>query len=363
MAFAMTSAVQTKQDLARSTLGVLCILGLIVGSFWILRPFLTAGLWGSMIVVASWPGFTRLEARLGGRRGAATAVMCVGLLLLLLIPLGAAAGTIIGHVDDIRYWLSSLEGASLPAMPAWVSGVPVVGEKAAQAWNELAAEGRDGLVARLTPYAGKAVEWLGSQLGSLGGIVVQFLLTVVVAGVLYQNGEQAAEGVVRFVVRLAGEYGRKAVVLAAGAVRGVAMGVLVTAAAQSAIAGIGLFVAGVPAAVLLTSAVLVLCLAQVGPLLIMAPATIWKFQTGDTAMGVVLLVFTLLSGGIDNFLRPALIRRGADLPLLLIFAGVIGGMVSAGIVGIFIGPVVLAVTHTLLRDWVDQPKTPEAAEE
>jgi predicted PurR-regulated permease PerM len=118
--------------------------------------------------------------------------------------------------------------------------------------------------------------------------------------------------------------------------------------------------AGAPAAVLLTSVILVLCLAQAGPILIMAPATFWKFQTGDTAMGVVLLVFTLVSGSIDNYLRPALIRRGADLPLLLIFAGVIGGMVSAGIVGIFIGPVVLAVTHTLLRDWVDHD--PGAAE-
>jgi predicted PurR-regulated permease PerM len=125
------------------------------------------------------------------------------------------------------------------------------------------------------------------------------------------------------------------------------------------VAGIGLAIASVPGVLLLTSAILVLCLAQLGPVLVMLPAVIWKFYSGDALWGSVLLAFAIVSGTIDNFLRPVLIRRGADLPLLLILAGVIGGMISFGIMGIFIGPVILAVTHTLLSDWVENKPEPE----
>ena len=130
------------------------------------------------------------------------------------------------------------------------------------------------------------------------------------------------------------------------------MGVIVTAIVQTLIATTGLYITSVPGAGLITAAVLILCLAQIGPLLVMLPAVIWKFSTGDSLSGFVLLAFTLLSGTIDNFLRPLLIKKGADLSLILIFAGVIGGMISIGVMGIFIGPVILAVTYVLLQDWV-----------
>jgi predicted PurR-regulated permease PerM len=210
------------------------------------------------------------------------------------------------------------------------------------------------LAARVLPYAGRMAEWLLGRLGGLGGLLLHFLLTVVVSSILYTHGETAARGVVKFARRLAGQHGEKAAHLAAGAIRGVAFGVMVTALVQTLVAGLGLVIAAVPAAPLLASAILILCLAQLGPMLIMLPAVVWKFQSGDPLWGGVLLAFALVSGTIDNFIRPVLIRRGADLPLLLIFAGVIGGMISAGIVGIFAGPVILAVTHTLLKEWVSE---------
>jgi len=129
--------------------------------------------------------------------------------------------------------------------------------------------------------------------------------------------------------------------------------VVVTALAQSAVAGIGLALCSVPGAMLLTSAILVLCLAQLGPILVMLPATIWKFHSGETAGAAILLLFTILSTTMDAFLRPVLIKRGADLPLLLILTGVIGGMIGFGIMGIFIGPVTLGVAYTLLKDWIE----------
>jgi predicted PurR-regulated permease PerM len=132
----------------------------------------------------------------------------------------------------------------------------------------------------------------------------------------------------------------------------VALSIVVTAVVQSALGGIGLSVAGVPAAPLLTAVMLLLCLAQLGPLLVLVPSVIWVFWSGRVVSGAVLLGFTVVAGTIDNFLRPLLIRKGVDLPLVLIFAGVIGGLLAFGVIGLFIGPVVLAVTFTLLQAWV-----------
>lgn len=142
-------------------------------------------------------------------------------------------------------------------------------------------------------------------------------------------------------------------VLAGKAIRGVALGVGLTALVQSVLGGIGLAVAGVPAAAVLTAVMLLLCIAQLGPVLVLVPAVIWLFWSGQTLWGTALLFWTVIVATMDNFLRPVLIKKGADLPLLLIFAGVIGGLLAFGIIGLFIGPVVLAVTYTLLGSWVD----------
>lgn len=350
---ATTEQVASK-DLTRTTLGVIFIFLLIAASLWILSPFLNALIWGTMIVVATWPVMLQLESLLRGRRGLAVLVLTIGLLLILMVPLGLAVAALVGSAPQIAAWLKSLQSATIPPPPDWVAGIPVAGAKLAEGWRQLATEGRDGLAARVMPYAGRLAEWVLGRLGGLGGLIVHFILTVVVSAILYTHGETAASGVVRFARRLAGMNGEKAAHLAAGAIRGVAFGVFVTALVQTAIAGLGLMIASVPAAAILISAVLILCLAQLGPMLIMLPAVFWKFHTGDHLWGGVLLAFALVSGTIDNFIRPILIRRGANLPLLLIFTGVIGGMISSGIVGIFAGPVILAVTHTLLKEWINE---------
>ena len=187
----------------------------------------------------------------------------------------------------------------------------------------------------------------------MGALTLQFLLTVVIAGVMYAQGESAAAMVRRFGRRLAGQRGEDAVVLAGKAIRGVALGVGVTAIVQAVLGGIGLAIAGVPFAALLTAVMFMLCIAQIGPTLVLAPAVIWVFWSGSTGWGVFLLVWTVIVGTMDNFLRPMLIKRGADLPLLLIFAGVIGGLLGFGLVGIFVGPVVLAVAYTLIDAWLE----------
>jgi predicted PurR-regulated permease PerM len=186
----------------------------------------------------------------------------------------------------------------------------------------------------------------------MASLLVQFLITTIFAAVLYSGGEAWAAWVRGFARRLADERGDRIAVLAAQAIRGVALGVVVTALLQTILGGIGVTVAGVPFASVLTAIMFVLCIAQLGPLLVLLAATGWVWMHSGAVAGTVMLVYSLAVGLMDNFVRPVLIKRGADLPLLLIFTGVVGGLVSLGLIGIFVGPVLLAVTYTLLNDWV-----------
>ena len=206
----------------------------------------------------------------------------------------------------------------------------------------------------VTPYAQEALRWFVARAGSTGVMLVNFLLTMIISIILYAKGEVFRQGVLSFARRLGGRQGEDIVVLAARATRGIVMGVVLTALTQAGVGGLGLFMAGVPAAGLLTAMMLMLCLAQLGPLLVMIPAVIWLYWSAQPVWGTVLLVFAFFAGTIDNFLRPYLIRKGVDLPLLLIFAGVIGGLIAFGVVGLFIAPVILGVAYTLLSAWVSE---------
>jgi predicted PurR-regulated permease PerM len=341
-----------RSDVARITLAVLFIGGLIAGSLWILAPFLAAFIWATMIVVATWPLMRRVERAFGGRRAPAVAAMSLGLLSILIVPLAVAVNAIIGHADEFATLFERLPELRLPAAPDWLGKVPVAGERAVVAWNELAGEGWSDVMVKAQPYARAVGEWLAKQAGSVAMLLLQFVLIVILSAILFAGGESWAGWLRRFGRRLADEQGERMVVLAGNAIRGVALGVIVTAVAQSALGGIGLAIAGVPFAGVLTAVMFALCVAQVGPILVLIGATVWAYSVLGAGWGTFLLVWSLTVGLMDNVLRPVLIRRGADLPLLLIFAGVIGGLVAFGIVGIFVGPVLLAVAYTLLDDWV-----------
>jgi predicted PurR-regulated permease PerM len=183
-------------------------------------------------------------------------------------------------------------------------------------------------------------------------MIVQFLLTVIISAVLYASGEKAAKGICLFARRVGGQNAEDAAILAARAIRGVALGVVVTALVQSVLGGIGLALSGIPAAGLLTAVMFILCIAQIGPGLVLIPAVVWLFWKDQNLWGTIMVVWTVVVCTVDNFIRPFLIKKGADLPLLLIFAGVIGGLIAFGVIGLFIGPVMLAVTYTLLEAWV-----------
>ena len=348
----MRAKLPDSSDITHTTLAVLSIGLLIVSSFWILRPFLFSIIWAGLIVIATWPVLEKLEARFTKKRGLAVVIMTLTLLLMVLIPITLAVVTIVGNASTISEKVQSLSTVSLPSPPDWLKGIPAIGEKVAAKWSQFVALSPDERSVQVVPYVQKAFSWFVAQAGGIGMTLLQFLLTVIITAILYAKGEVVKEGILSFARRLAGSQGEEVAVLAAKAVRGVMLGVVVTALIQAAVSGVGLFITGVPAAGLLTAIVFMLCLAQIGPVLVLVPAIIWLYWSGQPVWGTVLIVISVIAVTLDNVIRPFLIKKGANLPLLLIFAGVIGGLIAFGVIGLFIGPVVLAVTYTLLKAWV-----------
>ncbi len=347
------------RDLTRTLLATLFLGALIYASVRILRPFIVPAIWATMIVVTTWPLMLTLQQRLWGRRALAVTAMSLILVLALALPLTLAVGALVLNADDIVEWLRSVTSLRLPGLPDWLVDVPYVGPRLAALWQQWAAAGVEGLLAKVQPYTRDFTRWLLSRAGNAGFVILEFVLTLLLAAVMYASGERAALAMRRFGRRLAGEHGEQSVLLAARAIRGVALGVGATAVVQSVLGGIGLAIVGVPFAGLLTALMFVLCLAQIGPSPVLLTAVAWVFWSGSVGWGVFLLVWALVVSTMDNVLRPWLIQRGgADMPLLLVFAGVIGGLLAFGVVGIFVGPVVLAVAYTLLQAWIEREPVP-----
>lgn len=355
---------ETQHDVARGVLAVLFIVGLIGSALWILRPFLGAIVWAGTIVVATWPLMMAVQVWLWGKRALAVVVMTFVLLCVLGVPLSFTIGTIVSNADEVVAWATSLSTFKAPDPPVWLGNLPFVGARAIELWDRVATAGFEEIAASAAPYARIFIGWFIGQVGHFGVLLIEFLLTVILAAAMYANGELAAQRLVRFGQRLGGAGGENAVWLAGQTIRGVALGVVVTALVQTLFAALGLVIAAVPFATVLTAAMFLLSIAQIGVLPVLGAVVAWLYWTGETGWGTFMLVWTIVAAPMDNFLRPILIKKGADLPLLLVFAGVIGGLLAFGLIGIFIGPVVLAVADRLLTAWiegdkVDSPSTKE----
>lgn len=354
---------RSSTDIARVMLVILVIGLLIMGSLWVLRPFLPALIWATMIVVATWPILISIQRHLWNKRALAVVAMMLIMLVIIILPIFAAVATLIMHADTLTQWAKLLQGHGLPVPPSWVHSIPFVGERVASEWQGLVDAGPTGMLQRIEPYAATIGHWLIGQAGTLGMLMVHLVLTVIISGLLYARGEVAGVAITRFARRLAPTRGSESVMLAGSAVRAVALGIVVTALVQSALGGLGLWVAGVPFAGILTAIMLLLCIAQLGPALPLTGGIIWLYWQDHATWGTILLVWSIMVVMLDNVLRPMLIKRGANLPLLLILIGVLGGMLAFGIVGLFVGPAILAVTHTLMSAWVAETVPPVAGEQ
>jgi predicted PurR-regulated permease PerM len=347
-----------RPDPTRLLMLMLFIGGLTVCSLWVLRPFLPATIWATTIVVAVWPLLLRLQRLVGGSRGLAVALMTLVVLVLFVVPFWLAVTTILGHTDSLLGLVRAAVAFRIPAVPHWVSDLPLVGAKAAEFWTKFENEGIGTILPRTTPDVGIAAQWFLGSVGSFGRLLVQFLLTTVIVAIMSTHGEAGARIASQFGHRLAGDRGQQMVVLAGRAIRAVALGVMLTSLADAVVGGVGLLIAGVPLAPVLTAVMFIFCVAQAGPGIVMIPAVIWMYVSGRYLMGSVLLVVTIIAIAIDNLLRPMLIKKEANLPMLLVLVGVLGGLAAFGLIGLFIGPAVLAVSYTLLHAWIAEDQTP-----
>jgi predicted PurR-regulated permease PerM len=348
------------RDLPRSVLVILFIVGLGAGCLWVLRPFLTALVGATTIAISTWPMLTGLQRRLGGRRGLAIAGMMALLAVAILAPLYFGAVATVQGASALSARLHDLPNETLPALPAWVARLPLVGPRIERDWAELAAGGADGIKARLSAHSGDILRWLMGRFGNLLGMALEVLVTLGITGLLYSRGERVAEVLLQFARRLAGTRGEQAARLAALATRGVGLGVVLTPLIQSILAAIGIAAAGVPRVGLLGIAVLLSCLAQAGPIPAMLIPVGWLYAHGAAFAASALLAWALVVHISGPIVRPLLIRRGVDLPMVLIISGVIGGVAAFGAVGLFIGPVLLAVATTLLQSWIAEDGEPKA---
>lgn len=341
-------------DITRVVLMVLFIGMLLAGSLWTLLPFLGGLIWAATVVIATWPLLLKLRSRTGKRPWLATLVMTAVVMLAVILPFALAVSTLFDVLHRAPEVLGEFFKNGLGPAPEWLGKIPAVGNKLVEEWQRIAAGGHDGLVAAASPYTAGAAQWAISVTGGLGMVMVNILLTVVLIAILYSQGEIAARGALAFGFRLGGERGVEVMKLAAQAVRSVALGVVVTALVQSVLAGLALWLCGIPSPAVFAALVFMLGIAQLGPIPVMLPAIAWLYWTDQVVWGTVLVVLAIPIGALDNVLRPILIRRGVQLPMLLIIAGVIGGLIGFGVMGLFVGPVLLAATYTLTKSWVSE---------
>ena len=310
-------------------------------------PFFFPVLWGAIIATAVWPLFT-LGFRNRPKLGAAT--FSVLALAVLLVPSWLAVESIASQAIEFGRRLAHGDLALPPPNPR-VANVPVVGERIFNAWQK-AFETPSVLVERLVPQVRPVGRWLMESMGHLLGALLQTVFALIIAAVFLANAEASKRAVIGVVEKLLPERGEQFTNLAGATVRSVAQGVLGIAFLQSLAAAAGLVLAGVPGAGAWSALVLALAVMQLPPLLVLGPVAVWVFSTHDTVTSVLFLLWSLLVSASDGLLKPFLLGRGVGVPTLVILMGAIGGMVSDGIIGLFVGSVVLAVGYQILGAWV-----------
>ena len=339
----------------------LLALGLLgIGCFLVLRPFLSALLWALILAFTTWPAFRVLRERTGLSPGWAALVMVLAEFLVIGLPIVFAAPTSREDVEALRGGLERLLTEGLPGLASTLAGLPFIGRYFAE-WFAGVDATFAGLFESLRPYAGTLAQSALSVLLAVLSGIAEFLLAIFLAFFFYRDGPALAAGAEAIMEKLAGPRTRRLIQLTGDVTRGVVYGLLGTAVVQGAMTTFGLWIAGVPQPVLLGVVAGIISILPVGAPLVWIPATIWLFVQGQIGWGIFMAIYGVAGiSSVDNVIRPWLISRGADLPLLLTLLGAIGGVLAFGFLGLFLGPVMLAVGYTLLKDWAALGRTSQA---
>jgi len=323
---------------------------LAAACFLILRPFIPVLTWGIIIAVAAYPGFRKLQLVLGGRAVLSAIIFTVLFLALLILPVALLAGTVI---DGVQSLLAYLKGGTItiPPPPAAVATWPVIGAPLANLWG-LASRDLTEAAKGFAPQIKAVVPGLLSASAGIGLTGLQFGFSIVVAGVLLGNAEAAYEITCSLANRVFGDKGPEFQRLIGSTIRSVTTGIVGVAVIQSVLAGLGFLVAGLPGAGLWTVMFLIAAVLQVG-VLVLVPAVIYLFMISSVTKAVIFLVWCLVVALMDNVLKPLLLGRGVAVPIAVVFLGAIGGFLAMGIIGLFVGAIILSVGYKLSLAWLD----------
>jgi predicted PurR-regulated permease PerM len=346
---------------AERVLMALLLGGIGIGCVIVLYPFMSSLLWAAILAFTTWPVFEWLRAHLHLRRTPAAGLMVALTAVMVVLPLVIATPSA-EDVGLMRRMIDAAVRAGLPTAPDWVDGIPFVGPTFAGIWDSWVGDISEMLQA-MKPYVGIALEGgLDLLLGIARGVLL-FILALFVAFFFYVYGEPIADRLTELLRRIAAERADRLIEVTGATVRGVVYGILGTAVVQGVLTAFGLWVSGVPRPVLLGTVAGFLAVLPVGPPLVWIPAALWLMVSGHLGWGVFLAVYGVVAvSGADSLIRPWFIARGAQLPFVLTVLGVIGGALGFGLLGIFLGPVLLGVGYTLVNEWATpEPTAPTVA--
>lgn len=354
---------QTDQKLLRQSVEITIRIGLIsllaLWCFNIVAPFIAPVAWAVIIAVATYPLYTRLLQKMNGKTGPAAAVFTLVMLSLVIVPVVLMSTSTVGGVQELSVKLA--EGTvKVPPPSAQVKEWPLVGEKTHALWSSTS-ENLEATLNKIEPELKALGKWLLERGVTMGMTMLMFVVSIIIAGVFLSNAGKGEGVALKIANRLVGDDGDKILGLVTATVRSVAMGVLGVAFIQALLAGIGLVAIGVPAAGVWALIVLLLAIMQLPPFLVLGPIIVYVFSVEATMPAVIFAIYAAIVSASDGLLKPLLLGRGVDVPMLVILLGAIGGMVMSGIIGLFVGSIVLALGYKLFMAWLDRGAKPAEA--
>jgi len=341
------------------TIHVGLVLLLLFWCFRIAQPFIQIFIWGIIIAIAVFPGYRWLKSVLGGRKKLSAVLVTLLLLIIIILPCVMFAASLVETAQKLSADFS--EGSlRIPAPPESIKSWPVVGQTFHSFWR-LSSENLTAAVGQIAPHLKSFGLWLLNSAAGAGFGIVSFMISILITGVLLANEERGAQMAKAVAIRLAGERGTELVNLSRATIRSVARGILGVALIQAILAGLGCLVVGVPGAGLWALLVLILAVVQLPTFIILAPIVVYVFYTTSMLPAILFAIWNVLVGGCDSFLKPLLMGRGVDVPMLVVFIGAIGGFLFNGIIGLFLGAIILSLGFKLFELWLDENADEEEA--
>lgn len=332
-------------------IGVAILALLVAGCFLILRPFLEAILWAVILSYSTWPLYTRLRSYVGGRSALAAVLMIAAVALILVAPIAVLGWSMADQVVRLATVARSWFGHGLPAPPEWLATIPLIGARLSLRWRELSQDGAD-FAQIVAPHVATVKDTLLSLGGSVANALFELLLSLVIAFFLFCNGVAAGERLASIGEQLMGERGRRLIGVAASTTRGVVESLLGTNLVQAILGAFGFWLAGVPGPILLGFFAFFLTVVPFGGVLVWAPAVLWLLYGGHSSAAIALAIWSILIfGPLENVMRLYFMKRGNQLPALLMLLGMLGGLSAFGFLGVFLGPALLALAYTLIEEW------------